>query len=114
MDARRNEGPDYSIVVPAFNEERLLPSTLKALALAMESIPYEGEVVVCDNNSTDRTAEIAREAGVPIIENPPLARSLYKACRVGAEVPLSLYKAVAELLAFVYRQREQSTTGGAR
>ncbi|GJM43972.1 MAG: flagellar biosynthesis protein FlhB [Gemmatimonadota bacterium] len=61
-----------------------------------------------------RIREIAREAGVPIIENPPLARSLFKACRVGAEVPLSLYKAVAELLAFVFRQRDQAAAGGAR
>ncbi len=58
-----------------------------------------------------RIREIAREAGVPIVENPPLARSLFKACRVGAEVPLSLYGAVAELLAFVYRQRDRAAGG---
>jgi flagellar biosynthesis protein FlhB len=55
--------------------------------------------------------ETARAAGVPIIEDPPLARALYRACEVGAEVPLALYKAVAELLAFVYRTRERSTAG---
>lgn len=54
-----------------------------------------------------RIRDLAREAGVPIIENPPLARALYRACEVGADVPLSLYKAVAELLAFVYRRRER-------
>ncbi|MBZ0267735.1 flagellar biosynthesis protein FlhB [bacterium] len=60
-----------------------------------------------------RIREIAREAGVPIVEDPPLARALYRACEVGSEVPLSMYKAVAELLAFVYRAREKSTAGGA-
>jgi len=67
MTTRRGDGPDYSIVVPAFNEEMLLPATLRALAQAMESVPYEGEVVVCDNNSTDRTAAIAREAGARVV-----------------------------------------------
>lgn len=59
-----------------------------------------------------RIRDAAREAGVPIVENPPLARALYRACEVGAEVPLSLYKAVAELLAFVYRGREKKAAGG--
>ncbi|MFN8179540.1 MAG: flagellar biosynthesis protein FlhB [bacterium] len=58
-----------------------------------------------------RIKEIAREAGVPIVEDPPLARALYKACRVGSEIPLAFYKAVAELLAFVYRRRERVPGG---
>jgi flagellar biosynthetic protein FlhB len=58
-----------------------------------------------------RIRDIARESGVPIVENPPLARALYKACRVGAQIPLSMYQAVAELLAFVYRRRETAPGG---
>lgn len=58
-----------------------------------------------------RIREIARDAGIPIVEDPPLARALYKACKVGSEVPLSFYKAIAELLAVVYRRRE-TVTGG--
>jgi flagellar biosynthetic protein FlhB len=61
-----------------------------------------------------RIRQIAREAGVPIVQDPPLARALYKACKVGATVPITLYKAVAELLAFVYRQREAVSGAGAR
>ncbi len=45
----------------------------------------------------------ARAHGVPIVENPPLARVLYGAGRVGREVPEQLFQAVAEVLAFVYR-----------
>ena len=67
MSIRCSDTPDYSIVVPAFNEQDLLPATLKSLAEAMEAVPYEGEVVVCDNNSTDRTAEIARTAGARVV-----------------------------------------------
>ncbi len=45
----------------------------------------------------------AEEAGVPIVENPPLAQLLYRSSTVGKEVPESLYQAVAEILAYVYR-----------
>ncbi len=47
----------------------------------------------------------ARWAGVPIIENPPLARSLYRAVEVGQAIPVDLYAAVAAILAYLYRQR---------
>jgi flagellar biosynthetic protein FlhB len=60
-----------------------------------------------------RIKDLARAAGVPIVEDPPLARALYKACKVGSEVPLSFYKAIAELLAIVYRRRD-GVRGAAR
>jgi len=47
----------------------------------------------------------ARWAGVPIVENPPLARSLYRWVEVGAAIPADLYAAVAAILAYLYRQR---------
>ncbi len=47
----------------------------------------------------------ARWAGVPIIENPPLARSLYRSVEVGQPIPADLYAAVAAILAYLYRQR---------
>ena len=50
-----------------------------------------------------RIREIARESGVPVVENRPLARALYRSVRVGEYVPERLYKAVAEVLAYVYR-----------
>jgi len=58
--------------------------------------------------------EIAQQHQIPIIENKPLARMMFKYCRVGGEVPAQLYAAVAEVLAWVYRvnayryYREQS------
>jgi len=45
----------------------------------------------------------ARSAGVPVIEEPPLARAVYAACDIGDEVPRELYQAVARLLATLYR-----------
>lgn len=49
--------------------------------------------------------EEARWAGVPIIENPPLARSLYRTVDPGQSIPFELYAAVAGILAYLYRQK---------
>ena len=49
-----------------------------------------------------RIRELANEHGVPIIERKPLAQTLYKACDVGDYVPPELYKAVAEVLAYIF------------
>ena len=54
-----------------------------------------------------RIREIAKEHDVPIVENVPLARALYKTVKVGQGVPRSLYKAVAEILAFVYKLKRK-------
>jgi flagellar biosynthesis protein FlhB len=50
-----------------------------------------------------RIREIAKEASVPIVENKPLARALYKQCEVGDFVPRDLFQGVAEVLAYVYK-----------
>ncbi|HTY87428.1 MAG TPA: glycosyltransferase [Candidatus Acidoferrum sp.] len=62
-----------SIVVPAYNEERLLGNSLAEMKRAAGSFAARGwgfELVVCDNNSTDRTAEIARAAGARVVFEP--------------------------------------------
>jgi glycosyltransferase involved in cell wall biosynthesis len=62
-----------SIIVPAFNEERLLGAALaqiKSAARVFTQTGWEVELIVCDNNSTDRTSEIARAAGAIVIFEP--------------------------------------------
>jgi flagellar biosynthetic protein FlhB len=59
-----------------------------------------------------RIREIAREAGVPTVENPPVAQALYKTVEIGHEIPPELYRAVAEVLAFVYRLSGERAKGG--
>ena len=49
--------------------------------------------------------EEARWAGIPMIENPPLARSLYRSVEPGQSIPYELYAVVAGILAFLYRQK---------
>jgi flagellar biosynthetic protein FlhB len=50
----------------------------------------------------ERIVTLAKQNGVPIVENKPLARSLYKLVAVGQEIPAALYRAVAEILAYDY------------
>jgi glycosyltransferase involved in cell wall biosynthesis len=62
-----------SVVVPAFNEERLLDATLAHIEHGLSALAQNGvasELVVCDNNSSDRTAEVAREAGAAVVFEP--------------------------------------------
>jgi len=50
-----------------------------------------------------RIREIAEEHRVPFVENKPLARALFKTVEIGRQIPVELFKAVAEVLAYVYR-----------
>ncbi len=50
-----------------------------------------------------RIRQLAVESGVALVENPPLAQALYKSVEVGHEIPPNLYRAVAEVLAYIYR-----------
>ena len=50
-----------------------------------------------------RIRQKAIEHQVPVIENPPLAQALYKSVQVGQEIPAHLYRAVAEVLAYIFR-----------
>ncbi|MBL6988395.1 MAG: flagellar biosynthesis protein FlhB [Bacteriovoracaceae bacterium] len=55
-----------------------------------------------------RIREVAKANNVPLVENVPLARTLYKTVSVGEAVPRTLYKAIAEILAFIYRMRRKN------
>lgn len=62
-----------SVIVPAFNEEKQLPRSLPCIREAARAWTDRGwafELVVCDNNSTDRTAEIARAEGAQVVFEP--------------------------------------------
>lgn len=78
-----------------------------AVALRYDAEQMAAPVVVAKGRDflAERIRAIASGAGVPIVENPPLARSLYGGVKVGAPIPAALYQAVAEVLAFVWRVR---------
>ena len=53
-----------------------------------------------------RIISLGRKHGVPIIQNPPLARALYKQVKVDETIPVTLYRAVAKILAYIYQQKQ--------
>jgi len=62
-----------SVIIPAFNEEQLLGESLRQVNAAMTAFArrnWPTELIVCDNNSTDRTAEVARAAGANVVFEP--------------------------------------------
>ena len=59
-----------------------------------------------------RIRQRAIENQVPIIENPPLAQALYKSVDVGQEIPAHLYRAVAEILAYIFKLMAKGTPQG--
>jgi flagellar biosynthetic protein FlhB len=81
------------------------------LAVALKYDRAKGAAPIVVAKGARKVAEriklIAAEHGVPIIENKPLAQALFKAVEIGQEIPFELYKAVAEILAYVYRIKKK-------
>ena len=74
-----------------------------ALRYALDSMATPVVVAKGKNYLALRIRQRAMEHQVPIIENPPLAQALYRSVDVGQEIPAHLYRAVAEILAYVYK-----------
>ena len=93
-----------------------------AVALRYERAPEGGKpagaprvVAKGVDRVAERIKEVAREAGLLCYEDVPLARALHARCEIGDEVPVELYQAVAEVLAYVYRiQGAALSAAGAR
>ena len=81
-----------------------------AVALRYDSASMRAPRVLAKGRRlvAERIRLVAREHGIPVVEDQPLARALFKSCDVGDEIPGEFYRAVAELLAFVYRLRRRS------
>lgn len=83
-----------------------------AVALRYDRENHAAPVVVAKgaDDMARRIREIARANDVAIVENPPLARSLYRTVEIGRTIPPDLFRAVAEVLAYVFRQRALGET----
>jgi flagellar biosynthetic protein FlhB len=81
-----------------------------AVALGFDFVTMEAPKVMAKGRNllAEEIKAEARWAGVPIVENPPLARSLYRTVEVGQAIPVELYAAVAAILAYLYRQRVEA------
>jgi flagellar biosynthetic protein FlhB len=74
-----------------------------AIRYSMDSNAAPKVVAKGKNYVAARIRAKALEHQVPIVENPPLAQALYKSAEIGQEIPSHLYRAVAEILAYIYR-----------
>ena len=85
-----------------------------AVALKYDSTRRAAPVVVAKGAGlvAERIRELARHHGVPVVEHKFVARTIFKLVEVGKEIPGDLYRAVAEILAFVYRARGQGVGAG--
>lgn len=79
----------YSVIIPAYNERSFLADTLANLQLAMKTVPSLGEIIVVDNDSTDNTAEIARNYGARVVFEP--FRQIARARNSGARAANSSF-----------------------
>lgn len=80
-----------------------------AVALSFDMSSMEAPKVLAKGRDllAAQIREEARWAGVPLVENPPLARSLYRAVEPGQSIPAELYAAVAAILAYLFRQEAE-------
>jgi len=78
-----------------------------AVALQYDEKASDAPVVIAKGQDyiARKIKDVAKESGVEIVENPPLAQSLYTLCEIDDEIPAELYQAVADILVFVYKQK---------
>lgn len=62
--------PEISIVVPAYNEDEVIGPFLQKLRQVVEENHWQAEILVVDDGSSDRTAEVARQAGIRLLQHP--------------------------------------------
>ena len=85
------------------------------VAVALKYTPGRGAPRVLAKGSgtvAARIRQVAMEARVPLVEDIPLARAIYKACDVGEEIPTEMFTAVARILAFVMGLRARGAQAG--
>ncbi len=76
-----------------------------AIAIKYDESKMDAPKVIAKgmNKIAEKIKEIAKEAGIVIVENPPVARLLYKKSKIGETIPEDMYHAIAEILAYVYK-----------
>lgn len=84
-----NDPLNYSIIVPAYNEEALIVSTIEAIKMAMVAVPQSGELIVVDNGSTDATSELAKQHGAIVVHEP--VQQISRSRNAGAKAALGRY-----------------------
>lgn len=120
MSGKRESGAcSFSIVIPAFNEENYLGNTLDLVKSGMINIPeLKGEIIVVDNNSSDKTSEVGNSKGARVVFEPD--NQISKARNAGAKLAKGEYlifldadtHVSPELLELVLRKLRYDNCGG--
>lgn len=81
-----------------------------AVALRYDPLTMAAPVIVAKgmDEVAFRIREVAREVGVPVVEDPPLARGLYREAPLDREIPVSFYEAVARVLSVLYQKTRET------
>ena len=79
-----------------------------ACAIKYDAEKMESPMLVAKGTElfAHKIKEIAREHNIPVIENPPVARALFRLVDINRQIPPDLYKAIAEILIFVYKLKK--------
>lgn len=109
MRRQRQQQVAYGQMMAQVKEADFVVKNPSHIAMALKYDPDMNQAPKVLAKGTELIAqqiiEIAEEYGIPIIENIPLARALFRLVRVDQEIPPELYRAVAEVLIFVYQLR---------
>lgn len=82
-ESKQTSEYSYSVIIPAYNEAAELPATLSAVKAAMTALSLRGEIIVVNNNSSDQTADVAKEQGADLVVFEPI-NQIAKARNSGA------------------------------
>jgi flagellar biosynthetic protein FlhB len=72
-----------------------------------DNLPAPQLIAMGADNVAEKIKELARQHNIPIVENKPLARTIFKTMKIGQVIPRELFVAVAEVLSYVYRLRRK-------
>ena len=112
---QRQQQVAYGQMMAQVKEADFVVTNPEHIAMALKYSPQMNTAPIVLAKGAELIAEqiiaIAKEFGIPIIENVPLARALFRLVRINQEIPAELYRAVAEVLIFVYQVRGKQAFG---
>ncbi|HWU44671.1 MAG TPA: EscU/YscU/HrcU family type III secretion system export apparatus switch protein, partial [Bdellovibrio sp.] len=83
------------------------PTHIAVVLKYADNLPAPQLIAMGADSVAENIKKIAREHNIPIVENKPLARTIFKTMKIGQVIPRELFVAVAEVLSYVYRLRRK-------
>ncbi|AGH94833.1 flagellar biosynthesis protein FlhB [Pseudobdellovibrio exovorus] len=90
------------------------PTHIAVVLKYSDNLPAPQLIAKGGDHVAEKIKQIARDNNIPIIENKPLARTIFKTMKIGQVIPRELFVAVAEVLSYVYRLRRKKRNAGSR